>query len=153
MKKTLILTSIALCAMQLTGASQAQAKAKPAPAPVQSPAEEFMAFKNMELGHKNDWFEHMRKLHDAKYDLMEQTHREWVAYSNRNSSDWEHNFDCSQASKDEIFRDQLDRAITLHRANSTKFKKMHEELHAEALAIHARHEKELNTFSKEIGGR
>lgn len=151
MNKRIILTSIALCAMQLSGASQA--KVKPAPVPVQSPAEEFIAFKNLELEHKNDWFEHLRKLNDSKYELLEQTHKQWVAYSNRNTDDWEHNSDCSQASKDEIFRDQLDRAITQHKSNTAKFKKMHDDLHTEALVIQARHEKELNAFIKTTGGR
>ena len=109
-----------------------------------TPADDFMQFKNMELQHKNDWFDHMKRLHDTKFDLMKKNFKEWVAYSNQNSRDWQNSTDCSPYNKDVIFTDHLNRAITLHKKQNAQWKNLCEKLHREALNIQRKHEKELS---------
>jgi len=109
-------------------------------------ADKFIAFENMEMGHKADWFDHMKKIHDNKYDLLKQTHADWVAYRNQNSRNWQDNTDCSAGKKDAIFTDHLNRAVELHRKHIDQFKNLSEAQNKEALQIQARHSKELDDF-------
>ncbi len=132
-KKSLILTSFAVLGMQLHA---------------KSPADEFMLFNTMESSHKSDWFDHMKKVHNAKYDLLKAQHKEWTSYINKSLSDWQNNADCSQPGKDKIFTEELRKAIKLHKKQNDQFKKLCKDLHDDAIKIQKHHEKELNEFIK-----
>ncbi|HVX01328.1 MAG TPA: hypothetical protein VHA52_12970 [Candidatus Babeliaceae bacterium] len=109
-------------------------------------ADRFIAFNTMEKGHKADWFDYMKKVHDNKYDLLKKTHADWTDYQNQNSQEWQKSTDFSPAKKDTIFTGQLNRAVALHRKHMNQFKKMCDDQQKEAVKIQARHEKELNAF-------
>ena len=112
----------------------------------ETPAEKFIAFKNLKASQQSDWFDYMKRVHDNKYDLLKQIHTDWASYQNQNSRDWQNNTNCSSEQKDKIFTDQLDRAVTLYRNNMEQFKKLCENERNEAQQIQERHEEALDSF-------
>lgn len=155
MKKTAILTGLAVLVMgiPLDAAVKCGAECRQQqPHPVlskQSPVERFIAFKDMESKHKSDWFNYMRNMYDEKFNLLDEQHRNLVAYHNSNLLEWQKNNDCSAESKDKIFADQLDRAIKLHKQHTMEWKQMCDTMRDEALKIQKRHEQQLNDFTGE----
>jgi hypothetical protein len=113
-------------------------------------ADKFIKFKTMELYHKTDWFDHMKRIHDTKYDLLKKQTKDWVAYSNENSRDWQNNTNCLEDAKDVIFARHLEKAIILHKKHNAQFKNLCDKLHREALAIEKRHEQELSRFEQNM---
>jgi hypothetical protein len=109
-----------------------------------SSAEDFIKFKDMELHHKLDWFDHMKRLHDTKFDLLKGQVKDWVAYSTQNTRDWQNNTDCSEENKEEIFNNHLNQAIALHKKHNGQWKQHCQRLHEEALDLQRKHEKQLS---------
>lgn len=109
-------------------------------------ADRLKAFNDMEMHHKADWFNHIKKSFDSKDNLLKQQHADWAAYRDQNIRNWQNNNDCSEASKNAIFGDELERAIALHKKHVAHFGKLCDTHHNEALKIRARHEKELKSF-------
>ncbi len=112
----------------------------------ENPAERLIAFRTMEKGHKAEWLEHMKKLHNDKYNLLIEIHNEWFDYGNENTRAWENNTDWSLEGKEKIFANELERAVELHKKHLEQWKNLREQHREEALEIHARHEKELEDF-------
>jgi len=131
MKKFLMLAGSALCIAQLHAISS---------------ADKLIKFKDMELGHCSDWFDHAKRAHNTKHDLLRETQREWNSYSNQLLRDVSKNTDCSRDKKEEIFAERLNTAIELHKKQNEKFKKLCNNLWDEAMNIQKRHEKELEAF-------
>jgi hypothetical protein len=109
-------------------------------------ADTFIAFRTMEKSHEADWFEHAKKIHDVKYDLLKQQHAECADYCNQKARDWQNNNDNSAHGKDRLFEKHLQKGIVLHKKHIAQFKKMCDMIHEEAHDIQKRHEKELQAF-------
>jgi predicted phage gp36 major capsid-like protein len=132
-------SNILLCAGLLLVSVQAYAGEKTA-------AEKFIAFNTMEKGHKADWFAHMRKMHDNKFALLDQINADWTDYRINNTRQLQAVTNFSADEKNKIFTDQLNGAAAVHEKHAAQFKKLYEDFHKEGLAIHDRHQQELDAF-------
>lgn len=112
----------------------------------QPAADAFMRFLNMESGHKADWFDYMIKVHTEKYEMLKRQHADWFNYKIQNLREWKNNTDCSEGGKENIFNEQLAKAIKLHKRHMAQFGALCNAEHNEARAVQAKHEQELNNF-------
>lgn len=122
--------------------AQIDAKAKP--------ADKNIAFRNMEVLHKADWFDYMGKIHGDKYELLKKQHAECASLANQNLGDIQNLAHCSDEEKSKVFAVQLDKEVALHRKHTTEFEKMCKSHYEDAAKIQARHDKELNAFIKPV---
>jgi hypothetical protein len=131
--KMIIFTSIALASANLQ-------------ADRMNPADRLIAFKTMEKGHKDDWFNYMKQVHNEKYNLLKKIHGDWVNFGTQAIRTDYSLSDCSPASKDALYAARLKEAVNLHVSHNAKFKALCQSQHDKALEIAARHEQDLAPY-------
>jgi hypothetical protein len=95
----------------------------------------------METGHKSDWLDYTKKIHDEKYDLLKKHYEEWAKYRTDHIRDMENIKDL-----DKLFTDSLNKAISLHKKQKAEWRTLCEKHYSEAKQIDKKHSQQLSNF-------
>lgn len=112
----------------------------------QSSADQLIAFKKMEKGHKKDWLNYAKSNFDEKIDLMNKHHGEWVDFGIAEITKFKNTADVSAQNKEDLFKDKLKKAITLHKKQLNDWKEACDKQTQKGKEIRERHSQELNAF-------
>jgi hypothetical protein len=103
-------------------------------------------FKTTKGRQKAQWLDFAKSYHDKKYNLLKKHELEWIAFGQKNITDWNNLTDCSREAKDALFAKELNKAVALHRKHLSEWKKLAESHKMEGQSLHNQHEQELEMF-------
>lgn len=112
----------------------------------QSGIDKLIEFKKMEKFHKDDWFYFTKSIHNAKYDMLRRDHDEWVDFGIQNLMELKNTKDFSAETKNELFENQLKKAIALHKKQLADWKSFCEKNQIKGKELRKKHAAQLNAF-------
>ena len=114
-----------------------------------SSADQLLNFETMEMGHKKDWFNFMKKEAAQKADLLERHHTQWAQFGTQQLKKFAALTDCAQ--KDALFKEKLNGAVALHEKQVAEWR-AYCQAHAKyAQELDKKHSVELAAFKKQLG--
>lgn len=112
-------------------------------------ANHLIQFHTMEKGHKSDWFDYEGKLHEEKYKMLKEFHKECADLK----------IECAEelkkldtiSKKNELLYDHLEKAMKLHEKQVKECRKFWADQKDIAHKLYKKHKKELKEFKQKAG--
>lgn len=115
----------------------------------QNEAEYLAEFIQLKDKHKADWFNYKGALHQEKYQLLANNHKQWADFKIAANNDWKNLTDVAQ--KDAIFKKHLEQAVAIYEEQTQAWKQYWQGKDERARQIAERHDKELKEFKIKSG--
>lgn len=115
----------------------------------QNEAEYLAEFIQLKDKHKADWFNYKGSLHQEKYQLLANNHKQWADFKIAANNDWKNLTDVNQ--KDGIFKKHLEQAVALYEEQTSAWKQYWQNKDTKARELAERHAKELKNFKVKAG--
>lgn len=108
-------------------------------------ADNLIQFKKMESHHKSEWLEFANKNHNNKLNMINQQQKDWTGFGINKIGQLKQN-----GNNEAVFAQSLNKAIALHKKHKEQWKKWSEEMYRDAKKLAEKHDRELDTFEKNI---